>query len=153
MEKFWNTIVAFFQQSGIAGFFQGYWLNLIMIVVACVLLFLAIKKDFEPYLLLPIAFGMLLVNLPHVGEEIFNKGATEYNYVSLASKVGLTLDQAKYLISEIRHVPVADIVDEVGLGYTVTTKELHYLVMNESFLANAPANLAFTKDIVANVDH
>ena len=96
MEKFWNTIVAFFQQSGIAGFFQGYWLNLIMIVVACVLLFLAIKKDFEPYLLLPIAFGMLLVNLPHVGEEIFNKGGTQYNYISLASEVGLSIDQAKY---------------------------------------------------------
>ena len=69
MEKFWNTIVAFFQDSGIVAFFQGYWLNLIMIAVACVLLFLAIKKDFEPYLLLPIAFGMLLVNIPHVSEE------------------------------------------------------------------------------------
>ena len=72
MEKIWNTIVAFFQGSGIAGFFaKGGWLNLIMIVVACVLLFLAIKKDFEPYLLLPIAFGMLLVNLPFVAKEIF----------------------------------------------------------------------------------
>lgn len=38
--------------------------NLIMIVVACVLIYLAIKKEFEPLLLLPIAFGMLLVNLP-----------------------------------------------------------------------------------------
>ena len=76
MEKFWNTIVAFFQSSGIAGFFQGYWLNLIMIVVACVLIFLAIKKEFEPYLLLPIAFGMLLVNLPFVANELFAKGTT-----------------------------------------------------------------------------
>ena len=94
MEKFWNTIVAFFQGSGIAGFFQGYWLNLIMIVVACVLLFLAIKKDFEPYLLLPIAFGMLLVNLPYVGNELFAKGATVYNQYSLAGKVGLSPQQA-----------------------------------------------------------
>ena len=153
MEKFWNTIVAFFQQSGIAGFFHGYGLNLIMIVVACVLLFLAIKKDFEPYLLLPIAFGMLLVNLPYVGQEIFNKGATEYNYISLASKVGLSIDQAKYLISEIRHVPVSEIVDEVGIGLKVTTKELHDLVMNETFLKNAPAALGFTKELVADIDH
>ena len=153
MEKFWNTIVAFFQQSGIVGFFHGYWLNLIMIVVACVLLFLAIKKDFEPYLLLPIAFGMLLVNLPYVGQEIFNKGSTEYNYISLASKVGLSIDQAKYLISEIRHVPVADIVDQVGIGLKVTTKELHDLVMNEAFLTNAPADLGFTKELVADIDH
>ena len=149
MEKFWNTIVAFFQQSGIAGFFQGYWLNLIMIVVACVLLFLAIKKDFEPYLLLPIAFGMLLVNLPYVGQEIFHKGGTEYNYISLASEVGLTMDQAKYLISEIKYVPVAEI--EVGLK--VTTEDLHNLVMNEKFLANAPAELAFTKALVSDIDH
>ena len=74
MEQFWNTIQEFFKGSGIAGFFaDGGWRNLIMIAVACVLLFLAIKKKFEPYLLLPIAFGMLLVNLPFVGKEIFNK--------------------------------------------------------------------------------
>ena len=63
----------FFEGTGFYAFFNGYGLNLIMIAVACVLLFLAIKKDFEPYLLLPIAFGMLLVNLPGVGKEIFNK--------------------------------------------------------------------------------
>jgi len=38
-------------------------LRAIMIVVACVLIFLAIKKDFEPYLLIPIGIGMLLVNI------------------------------------------------------------------------------------------
>lgn len=38
--------------------------HVIMIVLACVFLYLAIKKEYEPYLLLPIAFGMLLVNLP-----------------------------------------------------------------------------------------
>ena len=75
MDKFWDTIVSFFKQSGIAGFFaKGGWMNLIMIAVALLLLFLAIKKKFEPYLLIPIAFGMLLVNLPGVGEEIFREG-------------------------------------------------------------------------------
>ena len=74
MDKIWDTLKAFFQGSGIAQFFaNGGYLNLIMIAVACVLLFLAIKKKFEPYLLLPIAFGMLLVNLPGVGQEIFKK--------------------------------------------------------------------------------
>ncbi len=38
--------------------------RLIMIAIACILLYMGIKKGFEPYLLLPIAFGMLLVNLP-----------------------------------------------------------------------------------------
>ena len=39
------------------------WQSIVMIVLACVLLFLAIKKKFEPYLLIPIAIGILLVNL------------------------------------------------------------------------------------------
>ena len=39
------------------------WGNYVMIVVACIFLFLAIKKGYEPLLLVPIAFGMLLVNM------------------------------------------------------------------------------------------
>jgi oxaloacetate decarboxylase beta subunit len=41
--------------------------HLVMIVIACVLIYLAIRKKFEPLLLLPIAFGMLLANLPLSG--------------------------------------------------------------------------------------
>ena len=46
-----------------SGFTQLAWQNYVMIAVACLLLYLAIKKQYEPLLLLPIAFGMLLVNL------------------------------------------------------------------------------------------
>ena len=46
-----------------SGFTQLGWQNYVMIGVACVLMYLAIKKQYEPLLLLPIAFGMLLVNL------------------------------------------------------------------------------------------
>ena len=49
------------------GFAQGEWRQYVMIAVACVLLYLAIVKEFEPLLLLPIAFGMLLANLPAAG--------------------------------------------------------------------------------------
>ena len=53
------------------------WKNYVMIVVACVLLYLAIKKGFEPLLLVPIAFGMLLVNIyPDIMNDGTN-GATE----------------------------------------------------------------------------
>ena len=45
------------------GFTKLYWGNYVMIVVACVFLYLAIAKGFEPLLLTPIAFGMLLVNI------------------------------------------------------------------------------------------
>lgn len=45
------------------AFFNLTWGNYLMIVVACIFLYLAIAKEFEPLLLLPIAFGMLLVNI------------------------------------------------------------------------------------------
>lgn len=62
----------FWQSTGLSQLFKltielgGIMLpgELIMIVVACILLYLGIHKDYEPYLLIPIAFGMLLVNLP-----------------------------------------------------------------------------------------
>ena len=70
MSEVWNSIVKLWQESGLArlcNFENGGWKNLIMIGIACVLIYLAVKKGFEPLLLLPIAFGMLLVNLPLSG--------------------------------------------------------------------------------------
>jgi len=52
------------------GFANINWQTILMIFIACVLLYLAIVKQFEPLLLLPIAFGMLLTNLPGAG--LFN---------------------------------------------------------------------------------
>jgi len=92
-----------------------------MIAVACVLLFLAIKKGFEPYLLLPIAFGMLLINLPGVGKEMFNKGATTYNYISLASEIGAQTDTVKQLFATILNIDVAD----VTTNHTLSLLQLH----------------------------
>ena len=52
----------------ISGFFsQGGWQNLVMLIIACVLLYLGIVKKFEPLLLVGIAFGCLLTNLPNAG--------------------------------------------------------------------------------------
>ena len=47
-----------------SGFANLSYKQVIMIAIACIFLYLAIKKGYEPYLLIPIAFGMLLVNLP-----------------------------------------------------------------------------------------
>ena len=145
MEKFWNTIVAFFQQSGIAGFFEkGGWLNLIMIVVACVLLFLAIKKQFEPYLLLPIAFGMLLVNLPFVANELFAKGTTEYNVDQLTSTLGIDKSYVQYLFN----------LTETDLAGVVTTKQLNDVVIKADFIDNAAiAGYTFTSKMVSDIQH
>ncbi len=50
-----------------SGFAAMNWQSIVMLIVACVLIYLAIAKKFEPLLLLPIAFGMLLANLPLTG--------------------------------------------------------------------------------------
>ena len=56
----------FFNEMGFVTFFitEEGWKNAVMILIGCFLLYLAIKKEYEPLLLLPIAFGMLLTNLP-----------------------------------------------------------------------------------------
>ena len=46
------------------GFMNGNWQNYVMLLISFVLMYLAIVKKFEPMLLLPIAFGMFLINLP-----------------------------------------------------------------------------------------
>ena len=61
-----ETLKKLLGESGFAGFFQnGGWQNAVMIVIAFVLLFLGIKKKFEPLLLVGIAFGCLLVNVSY----------------------------------------------------------------------------------------
>lgn len=83
MGKFFDFIAEFFQSSGIAGFFaDGGWKNLIMMAIALVLIFLAIKKDFEPYLLLPIGFAMLLVNIPYAGNELLGSDTAFIKFLS-----------------------------------------------------------------------
>ena len=62
--KLWDLIINFLNSTGIVDFFVGSgWMNLIMIIIGLVFLFLAIKKGFEPYLLIPIAVGIILVNI------------------------------------------------------------------------------------------
>lgn len=58
---FINSIEKIWEES---GFVAMTWQQLVMIIVSCVLIYLAIVKKFEPLLLLPIAFGVLLANLP-----------------------------------------------------------------------------------------
>ena len=65
-----ESIMNFLKQTGFAMLASN-WKYIIMILIACVLFYLAIVKKFEPLLLLPIAFGMLLTNLP--GSEVFHE--------------------------------------------------------------------------------
>ena len=97
-----DAIMNFLQQTGFYLVQQNP-LNLIMLVVACLLLYLAIVKKFEPLLLLPIAFGMLLTNLPGAGmyhAEYFANGVIDWaelgaghggliDYLYLGVKLGI----------------------------------------------------------------
>ena len=63
--------------------------QIIMIIISLILLYLAIKKQYEPYLLLPISFGMLLANLPAVANEgLMEKGGLLY-YLYQGVKLGI----------------------------------------------------------------
>ncbi len=58
----------FVREMGFVSFFAGDgWKHAVMLLISCFLLYLAIKKEYEPLLLLPIAFGMALANLPGAG--------------------------------------------------------------------------------------
>ena len=72
-----QTFVKFLQDTGFATIS---WQQAVMLVVSCVLLYLAIAKQYEPLLLLPIAFGMLLANLP--GANLAGQGKGEYRVYS-----------------------------------------------------------------------
>ena len=65
LQGVWGAIVDIFQNSGYAYFFSdGGYKNLIMLIMSFIFLYLGIKKGFEPLLMIPIAFGMLLANIP-----------------------------------------------------------------------------------------
>lgn len=86
LEQLGNGISDFVAETGIAKLLgqDGNILNLAMIAIACVLFYLAVVKGFEPMLLLPIAFGMVLANLPGAGvfhADYFNKETIDYGEV------------------------------------------------------------------------
>jgi len=76
-QEFINTIVDLVSAS---GFVRGDWKQFLMIAIACFLIYLAIVKKYEPLLLLPIAFGVLLANLPFANLSSYD-GPTEQNAV------------------------------------------------------------------------
>ena len=87
-QELWDSILRFLLDSGIAGLFAaGGWKALIMIALSIVMLYLAVFRKFEPYLLIPIAFGMLLVNIP--GSGMFVKTVEEIGGESVVSYSGL----------------------------------------------------------------
>ena len=106
MGAIFTNIAEIFANSGWAQIFfaEGGWTYAVMIGVACVLLYLAIVHQFEPLLLLPIGFGMLMTNLPldgifhmdifinetqHINWELLGTSGGMADYIYLGVKLGI----------------------------------------------------------------
>jgi oxaloacetate decarboxylase beta subunit len=84
----WQSLLDFFESTGFSFFFEpGGWKFLIMILLSLTLLYLAVFKKFEPYLLIPIGFAMLLVNIP--GTNMFVETVKIVDGIETTSYSGL----------------------------------------------------------------
>ena len=113
-----EAIANFLTSTGFYQFFQGEnWKSAIMLVIACILLFLGIVKKFEPLLLVPIAIGMLVTNLPGAGmfhEILFAGGHVHWE---LFGGQPITAE----FIAEMQAAGVADaVLNTVSVGQTIS---------------------------------
>lgn len=132
-----DKMIKFINDTGFAKLGTENWMCLIMIGIACVLLYLAIVKKFEPLLLLPIAFGMLLTNLPGAGlyhAELFAGGHVHWDSFLDANNVGL-LD---YLYLGVK-LGIYPCIIFIGVGAMTDFGPL--LANPKSFLLGAAAQL------------
>ena len=113
-----QAIVNFCMQTGFYQFFQGdNWKCLLMIVISCVLLYLGIVKKFEPLLLVPIAIGMLVTNLP--GAEMFHEILFAGGHVHWDLFGGAPITQE--FLDEMAQLGVADaVLAKAAVGSTVS---------------------------------
>ncbi len=102
-----EAILNFIQDTGFYRIAAGEWKVLIMMVIAFALLYLAIVKKFEPLLLVPIAFGMLITNLPgaemfheilfaggHVNWQLFGGGEITAEFIAHLRDIGVSAEIA-----------------------------------------------------------
>ena len=132
-----EKVAKFLNDTGFAQLFAGDWLCLVMIVISCILFYLAIVKKFEPLVLLPIAFGMLLTNLPGAGlyhPELFEGGHVHWENFSISNNVGL-LD---YLYLGVK-LGIYPCIIFIGVGAMTDFGPL--LANPKSFLLGAAAQL------------
>ena len=121
-----EAITNFLEQTG-AYMLASNWQALIMIVIACVLAYLAIVKGFEPLLLLPISFGMLLTNLP--GSEVFHEVLFAGGHVHWDLFGGASITQE--IIDSFRQAGVSEaVIGELpAIGGSVSAGLLDYLYL------------------------
>jgi len=112
-----EAILNFIHETGFYRIATGDWKVLIMMVISFVLLYLAIVKKFEPLLLLPIAFGMLITNLPGAGmyhEILFAGGHVNWEFFGGAP---ITAE----FLAELKAANVSDaILSTVSVGESIS---------------------------------
>ncbi len=113
-----DAIVNFLQSTGFYQFTQGdNWKSLVMICIACFLIWLGIVKKFEPLLLVTIAFGMLITNLP--GANMFHEIFFAGGHVHWDLIGGAPVTQA--FIAEMQSLGVSDaVLNTVAVGQSVS---------------------------------
>ena len=85
-----NSLLKIWQTTGIVGFLsEGGIGNVIMILVGCLLIYLAIKKGYEPLLLLPIGFGCILSNIPFAYIAGFDPVSGDAGFIKLLYDTGI----------------------------------------------------------------
>lgn len=109
LNSLWESICSIFTSSGLATLS---WENYVMMCISFILLYLAIKKQYEPLLLLPIAFGMLLVNVfPGIMANPTNEMLTE------AQVLARNLDPASYTTTVLDGTTYYNVSQNGGLFY------------------------------------
>ncbi len=113
-----EPILNFIADTGFYQFFQaGGWKNLVMIAIACLLLYLGVHKKYEPLLMCTIAFGMLLTNLPgaNMYHEIFFAGG--HIHWDLLGGAPITQE----FLTEMAGLGVAEeVLTSVAVGQSIT---------------------------------
>jgi len=139
-----QTLVDLYKSSGIAQFVADP-LALVMVGVACLLMYLAIVKQFEPLLLLPIAFGMLLTNL--LGSEVYHEELFAGGHVNWGLFGGALLidgnnllDQAAYVVNAAGQVINSASGAIIGHFTTAVNVEATVLAPLSEVLASIAAN-------------
>ena len=152
-----QTVTSLANESGIAQFLQNP-LALVMVGIACVLIYLAIVKKFEPLLLLPIAFGMLLTNL--LGSEVYHEelfagghanwslfgGAILVDSKNLVNLAELTVNNAGAVLNASGTV-IGQITSNFSVGATLNT--LGQLIAEDGVTVLAESVSVIIKDSAA----
>ncbi len=148
MEFITSALSGLWQTSGVFYFMQDP-LALIMVGIACVLLYLAIVKQFEPLLLLPIAFGMLLTNL--LGSEVFHEELFAGGHVNWGLFGGAVMLDGTAITDQLGYW-----VNQAGSIFTANTNELvgHFVNTVPASAFNGGVKIFLDEALIAlqNVD-